>query len=124
MCRANRLMAYAVSEANKSQEPNRHGCIIARGSRVVSKGWNKSKTHPAAVDYHSRHLHAELSAIVGANESDLRGSDLFVCRIFRRPDGKLGMSRPCTKCMKLIKTAGIRRIYYTTEEGRIEVERV
>lgn len=124
MCRVNRFMSYAVAEAFKSDEPNRHGCIIVRGRKIISRGWNKSKTHPAAKNYHSKHFHAELSAIVAANEGDLEGSDLFVCRIYRRPDGQLGMSRPCKVCMGLIKEAGIRRVYYTTRFGRIEIEKV
>jgi len=118
------MMGYAINSAQNSVENNRHGCIIARGSRVIAEGWNKSKTHPAATIYDTGHMHAELSAIVASNKSDLVGSDLFVCRILRRPANKTSMSKPCKHCRRLIKEAGIRRVFYTTKDGSIEIEKI
>jgi tRNA(Arg) A34 adenosine deaminase TadA len=118
------MMAYAVDLAYDSVEPNRHGCVVVRRGKVVGRGWNKSKTHPAATIYHSGHMHAELSAIVATNSDDLRGADLFVSRVYRDKSDTLGLSRPCEQCMSLIRNAGIRRIFFTTADGRIEQEKV
>lgn len=125
MSRINRMMAKCVAQAYKSTEQNRHGCIIAKGSIVISAGWNKNKTHPAAKSYHSKQLHAELSAIVGCNEKDLVGSDLYICRIYRYiKDGHLGMSKPCHECMKIIQSAKIKRVYYTTNKKEIKLIKI
>ena len=35
----------------------------------------------------------------------------------RRANGSLSMARPCPSCMALIKDLGIKKIWYTTEDG-------
>lgn len=60
-------------------------------------------------------LHAEISAIIGSSYQDLNGCDAYVYR--ERRDGKLGMSKPCAGCELALKLAGIRKVYYTSEEG-------
>ena len=32
-------------------------------------------------------------------------------------DGTLAMARPCSRCLAVIKSLGIRKIKYTTEDG-------
>lgn len=37
-----------------------------------------------------------------------------------KKDGSLGMSRPCDRCMQLIKKLGIKKLLYTTDNGFAE----
>jgi len=113
--REHALMAKAVACAMRSLEPNRHGCVVASKRKVLGRGWNKNKTHPAANQTYSKCIHAELAALIGVNTRDLRGVDLFVARVMRTNGEFIGMSRPCKTCMDMILRSGIRRIYYTVQ---------
>ena len=117
-------MGAAIHAASKSVEPNRHGAVLARRGVLVARGWNKNKTHPAAVVYYSNCIHAELAAIIGVNKSDLPSMDIYVARIMRSKDEPLGMSRPCQQCMVMIREAGLKRIYYTNRDGNWEMEKL
>ena len=48
--------------------------------------------------------------------------DLLVVRV--HPDGEIGLSRPCADCALFMYMAGIRHVYYTTNDGDIAKERV
>ena len=50
---------------------------------------------------------------------DLSKAKLYVYRETKKTH-KLAMSRPCNACMAQIKAMGIRRIYYTTDDGYCE----
>jgi deoxycytidylate deaminase len=49
-------------------------------------------------------------------------TDLYVVRI--RTDGLLGNAKPCAECMNAIRCAGIRRVYYTTDDQTLQRENV
>jgi len=56
-------------------------------------------------------MHAEMDVLRFAQPGD----ELEVMRF--RKDGSLGMSKPCKFCQRHIRSAGIRRVYYTDEAG-------
>ena len=120
MRRIEKFVLTAKKQALKSSEPNRHGCIIFRRNKVLSLGYNKSKTHTVASNHYSKCLHAEIDAIVSCKDKDLQGSELLVCRVYKRPEGKLGMSKPCKHCMDIINSSGIKKIHYTNNLGEVE----
>jgi deoxycytidylate deaminase len=62
-------------------------------------------------------LHAEQAAIWSLGKKETRGTIMFVVRV--RRNGTLGMAKPCRMCMDMIKAAGVKRIYYSTADGRI-----
>jgi deoxycytidylate deaminase len=117
--RIKKMMQLAYSEAIKSKVPNRHGCVIARGGKVLASSYNKAKTHPIARHHYSQMLHAEAACIIALDEQDLRGSDMYVCRVMRT-DGLFGMSRPCSSCGRIIVASGIRNVFYTDNEGNCQ----
>jgi deoxycytidylate deaminase len=97
-----------------SDHKNFHiGCVIVRGSRIVSVGTNKVKTHPK-----SRHpffsLHGEMAAILLAKQ-DLKGCEMYVFRAIK--NGTWALSRPCKYCWELISESGIKKVHYTTDNG-------
>jgi len=55
------------------------------------------------------------------HKEPFQGADLYVFRYVRRPDGwHLANSKPCRDCIKLIKKAKIRRVYYSVGENHSE----
>ena len=103
------------------------GCIITYKGMVIASGFNSNKTHPLQKKYNKFRatsdsefvpkLHAEISALSKLRNSSLnpKRMKLFVYRI--KQDGSYGMARPCPSCMQAIKDFGIRKIYYTTNDG-------
>lgn len=41
------------------------------------------------------------------------GSEIFICRI-RLLNGSFALSKPCRNCEKMLRTCGVKRVYYTT----------
>ncbi len=100
--------------ASHSDHPqHKHGCVIVRGNKVVSLGYNKNSTHTRSLHPHKR-LHAEVSAIVKAGE-DLSNCSIY---IYRETKSKTpAMSRPCESCFQLIVESGIKTVYYSVTNG-------
>lgn len=95
------------------------GAVIVKGGRVLSTGHNEIR--------YSRFIrqttvHAEEAAIIKLLSShslhSLSGSDIYISRT--TPGGYSGLARPCSRCMDLIKSVGIKRIHYTTDNGETE----
>lgn len=96
---------------------HRFGAVIVDKNKIVSVGTNKIKTHPRS--QHKWHmLHAELSALFSVRFEDLRGCDIYVLR--ENLNGRKGNSKPCKVCEAALREAGIRKVYYTTEDGYVE----
>lgn len=64
------------------------------------------KTFPAA------HAEARL-----ARKLD-KGSVVFVCRV--RTNGEFAMAKPCPDCMRALAARGVKRVYYTVDNDKIE----
>ena len=65
-------------------------------------------------------IHAELACLLPLiNRKDINFSDLslYIYREFK--SGELAPSRPCASCEALIKSLGIRNIYYTGTQSYI-----
>jgi len=102
------------------------GCVIVNQHKIISSGHNSnSKCHPIQRRLDEKEfkcccegkLHAESDAIIYCmrNHIDLNNATLYVYR--EHKDGSKAMARPCSRCMRLIKQNGIRKIKYTTNDG-------
>lgn len=99
------------------------GAVIVRGNFVVSEGRNRLKTH--TFQHRSNigsgylapvpNIHAEIDALIRSGRHDLTGAEVFVYREF--VSGELANCRPCLSCMRALKNAGVKHIYYTDESG-------
>lgn len=128
MCnRIERLLklAYKASLSTPSCCRFSVGAVLTRGSRVLSTGYNKPRTHPASPDCLisgkiRTQTHAEVDAISSLKEIQKRNLEdctLYVIR--RKVQGNgMGMAKPCPNCMKFLIRHGIRDVWYTDHNGK------
>ena len=112
------------------------GAVIMYKSKVISVGYNTTKSNPIQKAYNvyrnangreydverqNNGLHAEIMALQHATRS-FKG-DLSKCSIFVYSEKKEGykrltrLTKPCNACSKRLEELGIRNIYYTTNNG-------
>lgn len=116
--------AKSVSEFGNHHR-HKVGSVVILKHRIISSGCNNMKTHPLQKKYNkyrftgdSAHTcHAELVALLPLIKDgvDLTDASIYVYR--EHKNGTTGCARPCKSCMELIKDVGIKRIFYTTEDG-------
>lgn len=86
------------------------GAVIMRGKRVISTGKNITKTHPKF----GYSVHAETNCLMRTGRYDIIGCSIYVYREDR--NGNPAIARPCDDCMKVLKSFGIKNVYYTIED--------
>ncbi len=123
--RISRYLEAARSQAANSEYGKlRHGAVLVKGGSVIKLAYNKDdftsyadRFRPAGCGPATRH--AEASLIAGLSKEQTNGADIFVCRINNQ--GEFRMSKPCKMCHSIMKSAGIKRVFYTTNYGGIEM---
>lgn len=86
-------------------------CAISGGTIIL--GANKFKSHPKSKSRENR-VHCELNVL-----NRLTKSDQYV-RIFTYREDSQGnprLARPCSDCITLLRSAGITKITYSTNNG-------
>ena len=95
------------------------GAVITKGSRVLSFGTNKVKTHPKQRNPHTGNrgfIHAEFDALLRAPYIHYSNSQIYVARLLK--DGTVGKARPCKSCTELLLSHGIYIVIYSLEENK------
>ena len=116
--------AKSVSEL--SDHRHKLGCVVVLGHRIISSGRNsKTKCHKVQAMMDKAMfgceslgpVHAEVDALLPLirKKVDLSRASIYVYR--EHKDGSPALAHPCSRCMKLIKECGIKRIHYTTDFG-------
>lgn len=117
------MIKRAITLAEQSTDfQHRVGCVITdKKGKVISTGFNKRKSHPLQAK-HAQHinegaifLHAEIDALVRCRKQPYA---IYVGRLTK--GGNPGLAKPCPICMGAIMNAGVREVYYTTNDGAIE----
>lgn len=122
-----RLFKYAENISDMSDFPRiKVGCVVAYRGKVISVGFNSQKTHPLQKIYNAYRfdldtpakLHAEIHSLLPLLKKDIDWNHvaIYICRINRASNTK-GLARPCPSCMAMIKSLGIKHVYYTTADG-------
>lgn len=107
----------------------RLGCVVANGKHVISVGYNQLKTSPVQKKFnkfrqgdfpdhvHNDTLHAEIDALNKCSfmEHDWKDMVIYIGREDKA--GHSRMAKPCPGCVEAIKERGIKKVYYTTEDG-------
>lgn len=100
----------------------RLGSVLFDKRQVINVGRNDiNKTHPKSKTAFNK-IHAEFDAIIGVEPYLLHGSSLLVVRLDAHDN--LTLAKPCGVCEKLIKSVGIKNLFYSNEKGRITHERL
>lgn len=118
-----------VAIAAEPVSRSRLAAMLVYKNDVIAIGYNKKKTHPMARRFQKHqeaiYLHAEVDCIKNALrlvEPDLlQKCTMYVLRI-KRPDCNpkafvRAMAKPCCGCQHAIEQFGIKKVYYTTDEG-------
>ena len=110
----NSALRIAEKEACKSTSNFKHGAVIFKGNRVLSRGRNTRTRHPSWGCGPMSSLHAETFAIRDAINRGvpIKGASILVCRL-----NGIMSSKPCKDCMKFIIDNEIKNILYTTPMG-------
>ena len=120
----------AKSIAKLSDHRCKIGCVVVKNHKIISSGHNsRTKFHAkqALTDksfFNDPHalgpVHAEFDAInyLINQHVDLSGAQVYIYR--ENHDGELAPSRPCPRCMALIKACGIKRIKYTGDDSFVQ----
>lgn len=121
----------AAKEMSKLSDFNRvHiGCVITYKNRIISSGFNTKKSNPLQKKYNRirfaddtfHQCHAETSALLPIlKDKNINRSRLRIYLFREHADGSLALSKPCPSCMKMLKDAGIKQIYFTDEGSYCE----
>ena len=116
--------AKAISKL--SDHKQKLGCVVVSNHHIISSGHNSAtKYHRLQAELDKKYfgdnclgpMHAELDALLPLikNKFDLSNSTIYVYR--EHKNGDYAIARPCPRCMQLIKSCGIRKMKYTTEDG-------
>lgn len=104
----------AVELAKTSTERHKHACIIVRGGAVQGFGVNVPRNIPGIVqEIEALGEHAEVRALKVSAKTE--GAVAYVARV--NSNGEERMSRPCPRCIKALKDAGVKRVVYTIDSS-------
>lgn len=106
----------AANIATRSNvKAHRHGCVIVKDGEVISEGFNRHTKHME----HAFTIHAEVDALLKMKKNKKIASEceLYVVRIGTDLMGNpLKYSKPCIDCTNAILKAGIKRVYFSTDD--------
>lgn len=113
-----KLIKLSITTALTGQGSFRVGAVAdsRSGIRVAS---NIRKTHPKMRDYPYplyATQHAEFR-LVANNLDILENSIVYVARVNRR--GLQRFAKPCSACQLVLKSAGVRTVYYTLDNNGV-----
>jgi deoxycytidylate deaminase len=105
----------AMKQAQKSKHHKQLvGCVIIKGGSVISRGFNKIKFHSSTT---TRGRCAEIDAVIRCRSSNINNAKMYVVRV--TPGGKIGLAKPCIPCQNFLRGLGIKKIFFTTNDGTI-----
>lgn len=118
-----------VAIANEPVSRSRVAALLVHRNELIAVGYNKMKSHPMAKRFQKHeealYLHAEVDCIKNAlrvvDVDYLPKCTMYVLRV-KHPDNSnkkfvRGLAKPCSGCNMAIDTFGIKKVYFTTNEG-------
>ncbi len=134
-----KMFEYARIEGKRSPMKSKHGCVIARGGKVITSGYNQYKINlPELIirfsnkcDRKSCALHAEIHALfllLQLNMYDIkklqfRKYQLYVARASNKNDDFMN-SKPCENCISILKDYQINKIFYSAGNNVFKMEKL
>ena len=104
------------------------GAVAVYKHRIISSGYNSNKTNPVQKRFNAYRfnaespacLHAEIACLLPLlNRKDINFRDvsLYVYREYK--SGQLAIAKPCASCNALIRSLGIKHVYYTGDQSYV-----
>ena len=122
--------AKAVSELSDFKQQH-IGCVAVCGHKIISSGYNSCKTNPMQkrLNIHRFEadtpatIHSELACLLPLiKRKDVNFSNVTLYIYREHKSGSLALAKPCASCAALIRSLGIRSIYYTGNNSYINEE--
>lgn len=89
----------------------RHGAAVVRGGALLAVGHN------------GRGCHAEIDALEKLSPEDRVGCTVYSVRVARTMT-HAGMAKPCPNCEAYMREYGVKKVYYSTPTGEIDMMRL
>lgn len=108
------------------------GAVAVFRRTIIAQGRNQDKTHPLQQryniyrynvngnHYYPSKMHAEMELISKIRYLDINFSEVEIYVYRETKSGQKAMARPCAACTKALKDLGIKKVFYTTNEGYCE----
>ena len=113
-------LALKVAESSKSRK--KVGALLLQKNKVITQAVNQdTKTHPLQAKLadlvglgEKIYLHAEIAALI---RSRSEVDTIVVARLGGHNHDELRNAKPCPICSLALEQAGVKHIYYTTDQG-------
>lgn len=116
--------AKAVSKLSDHKQPL--GAVVVLKHRIISSGCNSNvKCNPLQAKLDTERYgiecpgkcHAEIDALLPLikNKIDLSNASIYIFR--QHKNGEPAIARPCEGCERVIRSLGIKKVFYTIENG-------
>jgi deoxycytidylate deaminase len=111
--------------AINSNLQQKHAAALIRKKSIISIGMNIFSNKINIVvnkekQIYYKTVHAEMNIFKKLQKKSYKGFDIFVIRIDKHAN--LKNSRPCSCCIEKLDKIGIRKVYYSNENGDIVSE--
>jgi tRNA(Arg) A34 adenosine deaminase TadA len=114
------FLQLAIETAKSSPSKKKVGAVLLKKNKIVATAVNlEKKSHPLQAKFAKRvglwqkiYLHSEVHALIKARED---ADTIVVARV--NPQNKLRNAKPCPICALALEEAGVKNIYYSTDDG-------
>lgn len=109
-----RFFELARKMSLKSNHHHKLGSVLVRKNKPLGFGFNTIKTHSKS-QHPFKSIHAEFSAILNSQLEDFKGCSIYIYR--ETLNGKIAPSFPCKWCQDMLRSLGIKEVYFTDYNG-------
>ena len=117
-----RHLNLAIKIAKASDHPrSKHGAVLVRGGSIMNAAKNTNDYTSFGQRFRPRNKHgpasrhAEIACVLGLDKSITKGTSLYVARVNK--EGETRNSKPCEMCSAILEHTGVKRVFYTTDDG-------
>jgi|SRR3989338_195092 len=99
--------------------------VLTKSGKYLSTGHNHDRTVLHG-KFCGQTMHAEIHALnnLFGKKNNCRRNKINVYVIRETADGRLVNSRPCNNCLDFMKKYHVHKVYYSTDDGTIKVEKL
>lgn len=91
--------------------------FLLRNGKPISYGVNKK-------GFRGSSIHAEMDCLkkVRFQKRRAKNATMFIARYMK--NGRTGLAKPCSNCLEVLKSMGIKRVAWTTKNQTVEIARI